>query len=962
MTTPAAATYRSGFGPLLLLFLGIPLLLLSIIGTHTLGRFTEHTVRERQAALDHLLDQGVAQSSTSWYVLRRLNAFSRLIRRHGADHPLVQRAFQRLGSRWQLPCTVYVYRHRDLLRTFPAEAGHRSTFARLLHDLTLTGDDFIQAQRHHHQALLDIFGPGNRLELLLRFKGKLRRFTRGDTRGAYLIQEFPDGWGFFFILPRIPPFATRFPLVRPLVSPALGAAVPGEDFWFPPAGIDADRMRVALQRTIEEGRTQVQHDGMEWVFCQNREGIVWCAALPLPRSPIGGRAGLLVTLGYLLAGLCFALFTLAQTGSAWGHAVTDRLETLGIRFRLGLLFAMATILPLGIAILLGSIGLMDRRELLVAEAGRTGLARLSQVEQGYGARIEAFRRVAAALRESPFVKYLQLEPLARLVNRLIRANAIQRFEIRDPLGATLFTTDDREVHGVTQATDLFSRAAIRREAPNRLGRAADKVSAEEVMAEGFLSRDDVGLSAVLRQPRTVLTFRMGTSPALWYWDTYPELATGPCFLAVTHQLEWVYEGYIRQAFGVSLPPEAVPSRLAIEVGFESANFRTRPRLQGAGWLPLLYAAARSQETGRVLFRELDLPPGRFWVTLKPELTLGMFVFAELVPVASRLATLAPIRWRLLATSLLALLVAFLGATLISSFFMQPIADLGEGIAAIRQRDASFRIPRRRPDEFGLLADAFNNLLGELKELEYGRIVQESLLPADPPAPPGWGIACHRIPATDLAGDYHDVFALGDGRWALIMGDVTGHGISAALAMAMAKATVDYQSLTGWIVPSQVMDQLNRLFYRELKPRQKFMTMTYVVLDPDSGEFLAENAGHPYPLIYRAQTRTVGELPLPSMPLGARKIRKAAPQIGRLDPGDALLLYSDGMVECPDPQGNPFTYPRFYALFERLMRERRPLPDALAAMEAALRAHQGPGPFPDDVTLLLLRRDPAPPAA
>jgi methyl-accepting chemotaxis protein len=64
----------------------------------------------------------------------------------------------------------------------------------------------------------------------------------------------------------------------------------------------------------------------------------------------------------------------------------------------------------------------------------------------------------------------------------------------------------------------------------------------------------------------------------------------------------------------------------------------------------------------------------------------------------------------MATSLLALLVSFLGATLISSFFMVPISDLGEGIAAIRQRDAVFRIPRRRPDEFGFLADAFNLMI------------------------------------------------------------------------------------------------------------------------------------------------------------------------------------------------------------------------------------------------------------
>ncbi|NLI75604.1 MAG: SpoIIE family protein phosphatase [Candidatus Riflebacteria bacterium] len=1039
---------RSGFGSLLLLFLGIPFLLLAIIGTYTLSRFTENATRQRLTALETRLDGGVAASSASWYVLDRLNRFTRLLRRHLPENPppappgsatsgqgpaisseaastpairppqppavvppgapqeagpdpdssatapgqaihatvqhltgspaatgragpppapvadpdrILDRAYQALTHREGLAVTAYVYRHRELVRTFPAAAPHRATFATILKDMHLDGPAFAAAQRAHNHALLDIFGPGNRLELLFRAKGKLRRFTQGTHRGAYLIQEFADGTGVFFVLSRLPSFATRFTAVRPSLSPTLGAAIPAEDRWFPPAHTDAGQMRVALQMTVAEGRPQVQHAGLEWVFCQNREGIVWCAAQPLPASPLSSPVTTLVTVGYLLALACFLLFALAQGGFAPGLALTDRLEGLNIRLRLGLLFALATVLPLGIAIILGSIGLADRREMLIAEAGRDGLARLSQAEVGYTRQVEQFRRISLGLRFSPLVRDLRLDDLGRVIDRLVRANAIQRFEIRDPQGKTIFTTDDPEVHGVTHATDMFSRVAIRRAAPNRLGANVDKVSAEELLAEGFVAREDVGLSALLRQPRKVWLFRMGTSPCLWFWDAYPELppsaASSAAFVAVTHQLEWVYEEYVRKTFGHAVA--TAPTRLVVELGLDSANFRTRPGLRGPGWSPLLHAVTRSQETGRVLFRELDLPSGRFWVTVKPELALGMFVFADLVPVASRLATLAPIKWRLALTSLLALVVSFLGATLISSFFIVPIGDLADGIAAIRQRDPTFRIPRRRPDEFGMLAEAFNTLLGELKELEYGRIVQESLLPLDPPAPAGYSIACLRLPATDLAGDYHDVFQLGDGRWALILGDVTGHGISAALAMAMAKATVDYQSLTGWTVPTQVMDNLNRLFYRELKPRQKFMTLTYVALEPASGQIIAENAGHPYPLLYRQQTRTVVELPLPSMPLGARKTRKATPQVAAMEPGDAILLYSDGMVECPDADGIPFAYPRLIGLFQRLMQEDLPLGQALSLLEQALRQHMGPGPFPDDVTLLLLRRDVSP---
>jgi len=953
-----AKVFRSGFGRLFLLFLGIPFLLLAIIGSYTMGRFEEHAERERLALLESELDLGVSESSVAFYLIKRINAFWRLLRSKGPDSVEVARFYHAFSKVWGIPCSAYIYQNRKLTRTFPDNAAFRSTFETILIDLNRLGEDFKIAQRKNNQALLTIFGPSNRLELLLNSKGKLRRFTHGtngeSNRGAYIWKELPNGLGLFIVIPQPPDFQTRFSAIRKRLPPNAGAALPPANAWFPPAGTTKTDMRIALQKTVAEGRNQTQYRGFNWIFCQGREGAVWCSAKTFPATGLTGPIESLVFSGYLISVVFFLLFILAQIELQPGLNISDRLESLSIRTRLGLLFALATVLPLGIAVILGSIGLMDRREFLLSEAGRESLSRLSQLEQGYKSGVEQFKKISISLRNSPSATLLRLPQLESRVNRLVKNRAIQRFEIRDSAGKLFFSTDDPLVHGVSHAMDLFSRVAIRRHAPSRLGTANEKISAEELMGEELLSSDDMGLAALLRQPGKVWTFKMGVNPCIWYWDIYDELATGPAFIAVTHQIEYLYEGYIRTTLVRGAP--ANPLRLAVEMGEESTSFRTLPGVSAPGWLPLLRACARSLETGRVLFRELELPHGRFWVTVKPEITLGMFILADLVPVASRLQTLSLIKWRLAATVLFSLIISFLGATLISSFFIVPIGDLSDGIAAIRVRDATFRIPVRRKDEFGLVAEAFNTLLGELKELQYGRVVQESLLPMNPPHPEGYSIDCMRLPATDLAGDYHDVFQIGEDKWALIMGDVTGHGISAALAMAMAKATVDYQSLTGWTVPAQVMENLNRLFYRELKPRQKFMTLCYLVLEPSTGKINAENAGHPYPLLYRRATDSLEELAMPSMPLGAKKNRRAFPLTSAMERGDALLMYSDGFVECPSPNDTLFGFPHLNNLFSGLIRSGKPLDKILEVMEKTLRDFKGPGPFPDDVTLLIVKRN------
>ena len=367
------------------------------------------------------------------------------------------------------------------------------------------------------------------------------------------------------------------------------------------------------------------------------------------------------------------------------------------------------------------------------------------------------------------------------------------------------------------------------------------------------------------------------------------------------------------------------------------------------------AAVRCLETSCTVFREFELDGGRYWVTIKHQPSPASLVLFEVTPVREKLSALLPVIRGNVLTVLGALLAAFLGATLLSRFFVVPIADISRGIEAIQRRDDQHRIPIHRQDEFGAVITAFNRLFTEFKELQYGRIVQESLLPGDPPVPPGYDVCCFRHSATDLAGDYHDVFKLPDGNWVFILGDVTGHGVSAALAAAMAKATVEYQALAGWSFPSEVLDRLNALFFRELKPRNKYMTLGCLRLNPTTHEIVFGNAGHPFPMIFRREAVKIEEISAPHLPLGMKATWVPDERLASLAPGDALMLYSDGFIECQNTRGEEFGIDGLSALWLRLMTQSLPLPEVFAHMKRELDEFRIPGPYPDDVTLVILRR-------
>jgi serine phosphatase RsbU (regulator of sigma subunit)/CHASE1-domain containing sensor protein/anti-sigma regulatory factor (Ser/Thr protein kinase) len=197
-----------------------------------------------------------------------------------------------------------------------------------------------------------------------------------------------------------------------------------------------------------------------------------------------------------------------------------------------------------------------------------------------------------------------------------------------------------------------------------------------------------------------------------------------------------------------------------------------------------------------------------------------------------------------------------------------------------------------------------------QELGTARSIQHALLPKDLPKLEGWKIAYHYQPAREVGGDFYDFLRLDDGRIGLVMGDVSGKGIAAALVMANTQSVLRAVARRGNIAPGQVLAEANEVLYAYI-PSGTFVTCFYGVLDPESGRLVYANAGHDPP--YSQGDGDAQELRARGMPLGLMPDMPYEEKEAVLAAGDDLLLYSDGLVEAHDPEGEMFGFPRLRKL-------------------------------------------------
>ncbi|MBI5879580.1 MAG: SpoIIE family protein phosphatase [Chloroflexi bacterium] len=244
-----------------------------------------------------------------------------------------------------------------------------------------------------------------------------------------------------------------------------------------------------------------------------------------------------------------------------------------------------------------------------------------------------------------------------------------------------------------------------------------------------------------------------------------------------------------------------------------------------------------------------------------------------------------------------------------------------------------------------------------QELTIGRAIQASLLPTHPPAVPGFDLAAIWLPARQVAGDFFDFVPLRDGKWGIVVADVSDKGVPAAIYMTLARTVVRSIALgrASRRAPAQVLERANEIIVADTRS-DLFVTVFYTVLDPAERVLECANAGHCPPLWYRARTQTIEWFaPMGGLPLGVIDSITLNSMSYRLEPGDIVVFYTDGVTEASSAAGDMFERERLRdVLTANQMHSARAIMDAIID---AVSDFVGGGEQADDLTIVVLKCEP-----
>jgi serine phosphatase RsbU (regulator of sigma subunit) len=348
--------------------------------------------------------------------------------------------------------------------------------------------------------------------------------------------------------------------------------------------------------------------------------------------------------------------------------------------------------------------------------------------------------------------------------------------------------------------------------------------------------------------------------------------------------------------------------------------------------------------------------------LNPISNLFQFYFGAL---ATRYVTIL----RNVIVSLIVLLMiiymfAVLFAAVLIFSISRAVNRIEKGTKAVERGDFSYRIRMKPHNQLGEMAQSFDRMTESIasllsgvaekerlqSEIAIAATIQRNLLPKEGPQFRGVSFSAHFEPTASIGGDYYDVFNLDKSKLAVAIGDVSGHGLSTGLVMAMVKAAITTLVEEGADEES-LFERLNQLVYRSTE-RRAFMTLAFTIFDLERGGIRHTNAGHLYPYLLRDGQAAPISIESPSLPLGVREEITTHTVSLDLREGDAVVYLSDGIIEAQNENGDPFGFDQLETLLAQ-QEDRSPSAIRDEILNAVAR-HSGTRPADDDRTVMVLR--------
>ena len=355
--------------------------------------------------------------------------------------------------------------------------------------------------------------------------------------------------------------------------------------------------------------------------------------------------------------------------------------------------------------------------------------------------------------------------------------------------------------------------------------------------------------------------------------------------------------------------------------------------------------------------------GNWVVVTRPDRSGAGLRFGIARPVGNLLNDLRRTTVRNAGLGLLFIGIALVGIVPLSGRLTRNLSSLTDGVGRIAEGDYSARVPVKARDEIGRLAAAFNRMAADVerhqraaieqerirRELEVGRRIQSDMLPHTPLHFGLTEVKGVSVPAREVGGDFFNYFQLDSGQVALLVGDVSGKGVGAALLMANIQASLRTRFALGQEL-SAIAEAIDRDI-EDNSPGPVYATLFLAIFDPGTRQMRYVNAGHNPQFVLRGDGR-LEKMSSTGLPVGMFAGRGYKELAVQLAPGDLLFFYTDGCVETENEAGDMFGSDRLEALVAASVSGSAD--QVLATVEQAISTFRGGRDLFDDATMMAVK--------
>ncbi|MDP7035978.1 MAG: SpoIIE family protein phosphatase [Planctomycetota bacterium] len=321
------------------------------------------------------------------------------------------------------------------------------------------------------------------------------------------------------------------------------------------------------------------------------------------------------------------------------------------------------------------------------------------------------------------------------------------------------------------------------------------------------------------------------------------------------------------------------------------------------------------------------------------------------------------------TTLVSVLLGILVSFFLASRITKPVRSLVQDIEVVASGDLEHRTIVHSKDEIGVLASTFDSMTqslliaheadlehkGREHELNIATEIQSNLLPRKIPQIEGYEIDAFYQPSKEVGGDYYDFIQIDEDHTGFIVADVSGKGIPGSLVMTMARSLIRVEAQRN-LSPADTFIKANRIIAKDIK-RGMFVTALYVVLNHKTGALKVASAGHNPMVVFRSQVGKVSLVNPNGIALGFDKgpifERTIKEETIRLEPGDRVVIYTDGVPEAMNPPQEEFGEKRFYKMCQS--HGAKSSNQLVNILVTTLESWRDNSPQSDDITISTIKR-------